>query len=88
MAAGGSSVPSDPTKEEFEMVEKLALPLLANGILIAGIDTLVDDDGKRVLSEINALSIGGFPQAEQQTGRPILQQTVDAIIDYAINYVP
>jgi glutathione synthase len=42
----------------------------------------MDDNGKRVLSEINTLSIGGFPQAETQTGQPILQQTIDGIINY------
>ena len=47
-----------------------------------GADTLTDDDGKRVLSEVNTLSIGGFPHAEAQTGKPIISITIQKIIDY------
>jgi len=82
VAQGGSSEGADITPEEEAMVATLAPELLRRGICFCGIDTLVDDDGKRVLSEINTLSIGGFPQAEEQTGRPILQQTIDELLSY------
>ncbi|MEL7221577.1 MAG: hypothetical protein AAGJ93_09680, partial [Bacteroidota bacterium] len=52
------------------------------GVLIYGVDTLMGDDGKRVLSEINTLSIGGFPQAEAQSGRPIISQTIELLFNY------
>lgn len=82
VAQGGSSVPAQVTAEEVAIIEKIAPPLLQEGIVIFGADTLVDDDGKRILSEINTLSIGGFPQAEEQTGKPILQQTINNIFEY------
>lgn len=82
VAQGGTSVPASLTPEEELMVKDLAPRLLAEGILMFGMDTLVDDNGKRVLSEINTLSIGGFPQAAAQTGRPIVELTADAIIQY------
>lgn len=82
VAQGGTSVPSEPTPEEEEMVTAIAPVLLEKGVVIFGVDTLVNDNGKRVLSELNTNSIGGFPQAAAQTGRPILQQTINGIYDY------
>ncbi len=81
VAQGGKSILAEITPEENDIIQAISPKLLKEGILIFGADTLVDDDGKRVLSEINTLSIGGFPQAEKQTGRPVLQQTIDLIFD-------
>ncbi|WP_367391236.1 RimK family alpha-L-glutamate ligase [Lewinella sp. LCG006] len=83
VAQGGTSVPATPTSDEEAIIAHINPKLQQAGILIYGADTLMDDDGKRVLSEINTLSIGGFPQAEQQTGRPVLQPTIDKIFIYA-----
>ncbi len=82
VARGGTSVVSETTPEEETMIAAVAPVLLAKGIVIFGADTLVDDDGLRVLSELNTNSIGGFPQAEAQTRRPVLQQTINGIYDY------
>ncbi|NJB86179.1 glutathione synthase [Lewinella marina] len=82
VAQGGRSVAAEVTPREEAMVEALKPHLLDHGICFAGVDTLVDDDGQRVLSEINTLSIGGFPQAESQTRRPILQQAIDELFSY------
>lgn len=86
VSAGGKSIKAEVEKEEIEIVEKIKDFMESKGILIYGVDTLVDDDGKRILSEVNTLSIGGFPQAEQQTGKPIVQNTIDKIISYAVGY--
>lgn len=83
VAQGGTSVHSEVTEEEIKIIETISPILLSKGILIFGADTLMDDDGKRILSEVNTLSIGGFPQAEAQTGRPIIKQTINKIIEYA-----
>lgn len=85
VAQGGRSVISEVTPEEEQIIKTITPKLLKEGILIYGADTLTDDDGKRILSEINTLSIGGFPQAEQQTGQPILQQTIDGIIHFCLS---
>ena len=82
VAMGGTSVVAEVTPEEEAMIAALSPTLLEKGIVIYGADTLTDDDGKRVLSELNTNSIGGFPQAEAQTGRPVLQQTINGIYDY------
>ena len=83
VAQGGSSELAFVAPEEQRIVDQLAPVLKKEGIFICGLDTLVDDNGKRTLSEINTLSIGGFPQAEAQTGKPILQHTIDELIKYA-----
>ena len=82
VARGGRSVGAEAAPEEEAMIADLAPVLLHHGICFAGIDTLVADDGRRVLSEINTLSIGGFPQAEAQSGRPILQRAIDELFIY------
>lgn len=83
VAQGGTSVASEVTDREKQIINKINPSLRERGILIYGADTLVDDDGERVLSEVNTLSIGGFPQAEAQTGRPIIQLLINKIMDYA-----
>lgn len=82
IAQGGRSVPTEVTPEEIKIIETISPTLLEAGILIFGADTLVANDGKRILSEVNTLSIGGFLQAEKQTGRPILQQAINGIIQH------
>jgi glutathione synthase len=82
VAQGGTSVVAEATAEEVAMIDKITPLLLEKGIVVFGADTLVDDDGKRVLSEVNTLSIGGFPQAAQQTGRPVVELAIDNIITY------
>lgn len=82
VAQGGRSIASGVEPEERAIVKDLAPALRRHNICFAGVDTLVGDDGKRVLSEINTLSIGGFPQAEKQTARPVLQQTIDQLFSY------
>jgi glutathione synthase len=82
VAQGGTSVATEVTNEEREIIEFISPILTEKGIVMFGADTLTDDDGKRVLSEVNTLSIGGFPHAEAQTGKPIISITIQKIIDY------
>ena len=71
---GGRSVFSDIEKEEYEIVRNIDPILNKEGILIYGIDTLEDDNGKRVLSEINTLNVGGFLQVQENTDRKIIKE--------------
>ncbi|MTB49536.1 RimK family alpha-L-glutamate ligase [Lewinella sp. W8] len=82
VARGGRSVPAEVTPEERDMIAAISPKLKEKGIVIYGADTLMNDDGIRVLSELNTNSIGGFPQAEAQSGRPVLQQTINGIYDF------
>lgn len=83
VARGGRSVPAETAEEEYAIVEILNPAMRANGIFIYGLDTLVGDQGERVMTEVNTVSVGGFKQAESQTGRPILRDTIDMIIEKA-----
>ncbi len=82
VAQGGTSVPAEVTDKEVSMIYKIKTTLRNQGIFMYGVDTLVDDDGLRVLSEINTLSIGGWPQAKAQTGRPIIEQMIQKLFQY------
>jgi len=83
VALGGISIASQATAYEQTIVNQINPILKSNGILMYGVDTLLDDNHKRTLSEINTLSIGGFPQAEVQTGLEIIKMTLDKIFNYA-----
>jgi glutathione synthase len=78
VAQGGHSAPSEPTAEEYQMIEQLTPILLPKGIIIYGVDTLAGPDGKRRLSEINTLSIGGIAPS----GQNVVQKAVDAIWEF------
>ena len=47
-----------------------------------GIDTLVNDEGKRVLSEINTTSIGGLQSIAKLKGKPVLDETSNLLWNY------
>ena len=82
VAQGGRSVSAEVTEAERKIVERVNVFLSRMGIAMYGVDTLVDDDGRRVLSELNTTSIGGVPQIARQTGLPLVDETVDQIIEF------
>ncbi len=82
VAMGGTSHYADVTEEEKKIVDSINPSLLAKGIVMYGIDTLVDDNGIRVLSEINATSIGGLPQIAKLTGKPLVEKAIALLLDY------
>lgn len=82
VAKGGSSHRAEIEEEERDIIKRIN-PLLAEmGVVMYGIDTLVGNDGKRVLSEINTTSIGGLPQIGKQQGSSVVQQAVHLIWNY------
>ena len=83
VAQGGTSVPSEATQEEVNIISTIKSKLRAQGIFMYGVDTLENDEGKRILSEINTLSIGGWPQAEAQTGIPIINKLINKLFQHA-----
>lgn len=82
VALGGSSHLSEIEEEEYKIVEAVNPTLSKMGIVMYGLDTLVDDNGKRVLSEINTTSIGGLPQMAQQKKLPLVEEAIDLIWEY------
>ena len=82
VAMGGSSHKTQVESEEIEIIKKLNPTLSKMGIVMYGVDTLVGDDGKRVLSEINTTSIGGLPQLAQQQKKPLVEKTTYLLWKY------
>ncbi len=85
VAMGGSSHEAEVTIEEVEMINTIDPLLNSLGIIMYGIDTLVGDDGKRVLSEINTTSIGGLPQIAELNGKPLVKRGIDLIVNNVLN---
>lgn len=84
VSQGGSSNVTQPTDREREIMAIINPVLQQEGILYYGFDTLVDDDGKRILSEINTTSIGGLPQIERMTGRKVVQEMAELVWSLAV----
>jgi len=82
VSMGGQSNHTEVDEEEIKMIEAINPILSERGIVMYGVDTLVGDDGKRVLSEINTTSIGGLPQIAKFTGKPLVAEAADLIWNY------
>lgn len=82
VAQGGSSELSVITKDEENMLNAINPILKRKGIFIFGIDTLEDDNGKRVLSEINTLSVGGVSPGMEASGIPLNVIFADEFLKY------
>jgi len=86
VAMGGSSHLTNVDQEEYKIIETVNPILSKMGIAMYGLDTLVDDDGKRILSEINTTSIGGLPQVAQQRQLPLVEEAIDLIWKYFLKH--
>lgn len=83
VSQGGRSVSSKPDSDEMALIDKIHPVMKQAGVMIYGVDTLVGDEGRRLLSEINTMSIGGFKQAQEQSGKPIISAMLNKIFKYA-----
>ncbi|MBK8504562.1 MAG: glutathione synthetase [Saprospiraceae bacterium] len=86
VSQGGSSEASMADEREVEMAICIHETVAQMGVGIFGMDTLVNDEGQRVLSEINTLSVGGIGPMELQHQKPVLDHTVDLLLVYFENY--
>ena len=84
VAMGGSSNYTEVDNDELQLIQKIDATLSKMGIVMYGVDTLIGDEGKRVLSEINTTSIGGLPQIEKLKNEPAVRKAVHLIWDYII----
>ncbi len=79
VAMGGKSIVSEVDESEQKIVDTINPILSEMGIAMYGVDTLVGDDGQRILSEINTTSIGGLPQVAAQQNLPLVAEAIDLI---------
>ena len=84
-AMGGRSELSEPDANELEILNRVDQLLSKIGVVMYGIDTLMGNNGKRVLSEINTTSIGGLAPISELTNRPVIQQAADLLWHYIIS---
>lgn len=77
VAQGGSSLETRPTSREQEMVEYLSPILEKEQIFYYGLDTLIGNQGERIVSEINTLSVGGVQAYELVSGNPVSLKFAD-----------
>jgi len=82
VALGGSSHSTDITEAENNIIKTINPTLQKMGIAMYGVDTLVGDDGERLLSEINTTSIGGLPQIARLNNKPLVAKSIDLIWQY------
>jgi glutathione synthase len=82
LAQGGEAIETNVDPHERYIITRIDPILSKKGILIYGVDTLTDDNGKRVLSEINTSSIGGLYMRHYITGEPIVNEVAKVIINY------
>lgn len=82
VAQGGHALIAQADEEEMKIESELTPLLFEKGVIIYGFDTLVDDNGLRVLSEINTLSIGGMGPMEELSGKPVVKQAASLLWDY------
>jgi len=73
------SYADDREKEMAAVIHDVVAPL---GIGIFGMDTLLNDNGQRVLSEINTLSVGGVGPMEIQSRLPVTEQVADELLNF------
>ncbi|HMQ46560.1 MAG TPA: glutathione synthetase [Saprospiraceae bacterium] len=86
-AQGGHAQFAAPDKDERQIISQLTPLLMKKGIVMYGMDTLVNEKGKRVLSEINTLSIGGIKQMADFSGKPLVKKTADLLMSYIDQYI-
>lgn len=79
---GGQAVAAEADADELAIAHRITPLLRELGILMFGFDTLVNGEGRRVLSEINTMSIGGMVQIAALSGRPILDQAAEQFWQY------
>lgn len=82
VSQGGTSVSAQPDAEDLHIARTLTPILKKHGVIIFGFDTLMDDDGKRKLSELNTTSIGGIAQICIQSGKK-----VDAVAKLIMDHI-
>lgn len=84
VAMGGRSGHAEADEDEIRIIERIHPQLHKMGVLMYGVDTLVGDDGRRVLSEINTTSIGGLPQIAKLKGEPLVEEAINLIWNYIV----
>jgi len=77
LTSGGMAEDVTPRQDEIDIVELLDPVMRRHGIFLYGADLLLDEKGRRVLSEINTLNVGGITESEAFNGRSLSKFIAD-----------
>lgn len=80
VAQGGSSIHAMADENERHIAQRLIQELGKYGIVMFGFDTLINNDGHRVLTELNTMSIGGLKQIRDKNNKPIMKKVVHQLV--------
>lgn len=80
MSQGGSIESAQLNDDEISMVNEVDKVMTQHGIILYGIDTLVDNSGKRVISEFNVTNVGGFSKLTTDESISAYNLIVDNVI--------
>lgn len=86
VAQGGHSFPAEVDDRDVELVDYLSPILKAEGIFYYGLDSITNDKGIRIISEINTLSIGGITPVEESTQLPLSSSFATLFIQYVLQF--
>lgn len=84
ISSGGTYAIADISDDEYKMAELLKPLLLERNAFYTGIDTLIDQNGRRRLSEINVLNVGSMAHHDRVTGGNLCERLAKACIDHFI----
>lgn len=87
VSLGAVSEFSEPDENEIKIAERVVPELKKRGVVIFGFDTLMGDDGKRILSELNTSCVNGIYPAELHSGQPITRRTANLLWDYILENI-
>ncbi len=79
IAQGGRAEPTDIAESEHEILQQLDPHMRRLGIVMYGVDTLVGHDGRRVLSEVNTMSVGGLLDLPSIFGRSAAEYAAELL---------
>jgi len=82
VSQGGVSQFAKPDEREKEIVKYIDPILRKEGVFMYGLDTLVDDEGMRIISEVNTLSPGGLQASSEQSENPVFSRLAKSLLNY------
>ncbi len=69
------------TEREQQIIDRISPMMKQMGVLLYGVDVLMNANNERVLSEINTLNVGGIARLEGITGQPLVAQVATKIVE-------
>ena len=85
ISQGGKAGLAQLSDHERKMIEHIHPALEALGVHFYGVDTLLDSDGRRVLSELNTMSVGGLLDLPSVKGEPAVRVVARRLVDIFVN---